>query len=143
MLTFLLRYWKPLAGVAAVLVLLMSWRIAMNRAEQRGYDRCQAQEREDRQRWRDTYDQRRADIAKRDDANRNQYNQTAAPIRERIIVEAAKPGACRLYPDAERLLGAQREAANRAIAAASGGAMPSAAASPEGDAAIGSRKPTD
>ncbi len=123
--------------------LLLLYRAQLVKAEARGYDRAVIEAREDQQRWRDTYDQRRAEIAKRDDMARNQYNQTAAPIRERIIVEAAKPGACRLSPDAERLLAAQREAANRAIAAASGERVPSAPNRAEGDAASSAGKPTD
>ncbi len=40
MLTFLLRYWKPLAGVAAVLTLLLLYRAQLQKAEARGYDRA-------------------------------------------------------------------------------------------------------
>lgn len=134
-LSFAARWWKPLAGALAVIALLLLYRAQIGAAETRGREACEAAEAHARQVWRDSYDQRRAEHQAADEAKRDSYEREAAPIRERIIVEAARPGACRHSDDVERLLEAQLKAANRQLAAASGGAVQGAADPGEGNGA--------
>lgn len=120
-LLFLRRFWKPIAGALAVFALLLLYRAQLAEARDRGRAECEAAEQIARQKWRDEYDKRRAELDAADEQRRDTYERETAPIRERIILEvAARPdGAC-LSADAERLLEAQRQAANRQLATASG-----------------------
>ena len=115
------RFWKPLAGALAVIALLLLYRAQLADAVDRGRAECEAAEQIARQKWRETYDKRRAELDAADENRRDTYERETAPIRERIIREvAARPDGNCLSADAERLLEAQRQAANRQLATAAG-----------------------
>lgn len=116
-----LRFWKPLVAAVGVILLIALYRSQINSAVERGRAECEAAEAIARQKWRDEYDKRRAELDADDETRRDTYERETAPIRERIIREvAARPDGNCLSADAERLLEAQRQAANRQLATAAG-----------------------